>query len=198
MNARGVSETARLNRLDADLRREADEFLLSSGLGRVISAARFMPVGSYVMRTMVWRDLDFERTVDNPDWREHWAVGEACAGIKAVYRLNCVDAYRDAHIEESGLYWGLRAIGPNGAEWKLDLWTGRPDEFAPALQRRAKWMELMTEEARLDVLTIKEVVHTHAEYRKTLLSVHVYEAVLEHGIANVEDFWDWWSANVRR
>ncbi len=193
----GVSEAERLNRLDADLRREADEFLLSSGLGRIISAAGFMLFGSYVMQTMVWRDLDFERMVDNPDWREHWEWGQVLGGIEGVYRLSCIDAYRDSHIEESGLYWGVRAIGANGAEWKLDLWTARPDEFL-GLERRANWMDLMTEESRLDVLAIKEAVHTHPEYRKTVLSVHVYEAVLEHGIGNVEDFWDWWAANVRR
>jgi hypothetical protein len=191
-------EAGRLNRLDADLRREADEFLLSSGLGRVISAAGFMPVGSYVMRTMVWRDLDFERMVDNPDWREHWEWGPALAEAEGVYRLSCIDAYRDPHFFDYGLYWGVRASGPNGAEWKLDLWTARPDEFAPGLKRRGKWLEWMTEEARLNILAIKEAVHTHAEYGKTLLSVHVYEAVLEHGIANVEDFWEWWSANVQR
>ena len=195
---RGVSEAERLSQIDADLRREADEFLLSSGLGRVISAAGFAPVGSYAMRTVVWRDLDFERMTHNPDWRDHWGLGEALAGTECVYRLSCIDAYRDPHFFDYGLYWGVRASGPNGAEWKLDLWTGRPDEFAPSLERRAKWMDLMTEDARLDVLALKEVVHTHAEYGKTLLSVHVYEAVLEHGIGNVEDFWDWWSANVRR
>ena len=192
---RGVLEAERLNQIDADLRREADEFLLSSGLGQVISAAGFMPVGSYVMRTMVWRDLDFERMVDDPDWREHWEWGQALAEVEGVYRLACIDAYRDTHFMDFGLYWGVRVSSPNGAEWKLDLWTARPDEFA-GLQRRAKWMELMTEESRLDVLAIKDVVHTHAGYRKTLLSVHVYEAVLEHGIANVEDFWDWWTAKI--
>ena len=197
IKARDVHEAERLNQLDADLRREADEFLLSSGLGRIISAAGYAPVGSYAMRTMVWRDLDFERMEDNPDWREHWEWGQALAEVEGVYRLACIDAYRDSHFMDFGLYWGLRVSGPNGAEWKLDLWTARPDEFAAGLERRAKWMDLLTEEARLDVLAIKEIVRAHAEYGKTLLSVHVYEAVLEHGIADIEDFWDWWPAKVR-
>ena len=192
-----VHEAERLDQLDADLRREADEFLLGSGLGRVISAAGYVPVGSYAMRTMVWRDLDFERMTDNPDWREHWALGDSMARIEGVYRLSCIDAYRDPHFMDFGLYWGVRVSGPTGAEWKLDLWTARPHEFAPGLATRDKWMGLLTEDARLDVLAIKEIVRAHAEYGKTLLSVHVYEAVLEHGIADIEDFWDWWPAKVR-
>jgi hypothetical protein len=195
---RDIVEVERLNQLDSDLRREADEFLLGSGLGRLISAAGYAPVGSYAMRTMVWRDLDFERMTDNPDWRVHWEWGQALAEVEGVYRLSCIDAYRDSHSMDFGLYWGVRVSGPNGAEWKLDLWTARPDEFAPGLALRAKWMNLLTEASRLDVLAIKEALCTHAEYRKTVLSVHVYEAVLEHGIRNAEGFWDWWTANVRR
>jgi len=191
-------EAQRLSRLDADLRREADEFLLNSGLGKITSAAGYTPIGSYAMRTMVWRDLDFERMTKNPTWQDHWEWGKELAKIDGVYRLSCIDAYRDPHIADFGLYWGVRAVAPEGAEWKLDLWTARPEEFAPGLDLRAKWMELLTDEARLNVLAIKEAVHTHTEYRKTMLSVHVYEAVLEHRIDSVEGFLDWWSANIRR
>lgn len=189
-----LNERTRLNELDSSLRREADQFLLSSGLGPIIASAGFSPVGSYVMRTMTWRDLDFERTVDEPDWTDHWVLGQALAGSRWVWRFSCVDAYHDQEDrEEDGYYWGLRASDPNGGPtWKLDLWTGRPSEFAPALERRAKWQALMTEELRLDILAIKEAVCSHPEYRKSLLSVHVYEAVLEEGIRGVEPFLEWW------
>jgi len=56
----------------------------------------------------------------------------------------------------------------------------------------------MTEKARLDILVIKEAVHTHPEYRKTLLSVHIYEAVLEHGVSGIEVFRDWWRTGACR
>lgn len=194
---RRASEAERLNQKDADLRREADEFLLSSGLGRIISAAGYAPVGSYTMQTMVWRDLDFERMTDTPDWDEHWNLGATLARTKGVYRLSCIDAYRDPFVHDFGLYWGVRVVGPNDAAWKLDLWTARPEEFAPGLEMRAKWMDLLTEEARLAVLAVKEVARRHAEYGKALLSVHVYEAVLEHGIRKTDEFMDWWTAKVR-
>ena len=46
---------------DAALRSEADAILVQTGLGSMIAKAGYHAVGSYVMRTMVWRDLDFER-----------------------------------------------------------------------------------------------------------------------------------------
>ena len=184
----------RLDQLDCSLRGEADEFLVASGLGPIIAEAGLKAVGSYVMQTMTWRDLDFERMVDEPDWAEHWRLGQALARTGWVWRFSCIDAYHDQEgREEDGYYWGLRASDPSGGPtWKLDLWTGRPSEFAPALELRARWMSLLTEDRRLDILAIKEAVCSHPEYRKSMLSVHVYEAVLERRIKGVDAFLEWW------
>lgn len=188
------TEKKRLDLVERSLRREADEFLTNSGLGPIIAAAGFKPVGSYVMRAMTWRDLDFERMVDSPSWTDHWKLGQALADTGWAWRLSCVDAYRDQYNPgDFGYYWGLRASDPSGGPvWKLDLWTARPEEFAPALERRAVWEALMTEESRLNILAIKEAVCLHPEYRKSLLSVHIYEAVLQCQIRGVDAFLEWW------
>jgi len=68
----------------------------------------------------------------------------------------------------------------------------RPAEFATTAPLRAKWASLMTEESRSDILAIKEAAHQWPEYRKSLLSIHVYEAVLEHGVHGVDEFREWW------
>lgn len=187
-------DTARLDHLDISIRQEADRFLQESGLGRIVSEAGFLPVGSYAMRVMSWRDLDFERMCDSPSWDDHWALGRALAETGWVWRASCVDAYRDQlNSGDSGLYWGIRASNPSGGPmWKLDLWTARPEEFAPGLERRALWAKRMTEEARLDIIEIKEALCHRPDYRKTVLSVHIYEAVLQNQIRGVEAFWDWW------
>jgi hypothetical protein len=39
---------------------------------------------------------------------------------------------------------------------------------------------------------IKEAVCDLPEYRNILLSVHIYEAVLEHGVRSIDKFWEWW------
>ena len=53
-------------------------------------------------------------------------------------------------------------------------------------------MRKLTEDARLHILAMKEAACRAPEYRKALLSVHIYEAVLEHGIRGIEAFWEWW------
>jgi hypothetical protein len=50
----------------------------------------------------------------------------------------------------------------------------------------------MTDEKRYLILSIKDKLWTHPQYRQTLLSVHIYEAVLENGIMEIDGFWEWW------
>jgi hypothetical protein len=202
-------DAARLFALDEALRAEADQVLAKSGIGALIAEAGYRSVGSYAMRTMTWRDLDFERA-EEPDWQRQWEVGSRLAGTGWCVRLQCVDVYREAWPEaqpDFGLYWGLRVADPRRAGpaspgdptvWKLDLWTARPEEFAPPEAKREAWMRLLTDDSRSYVLAIKEAVCHDPEYRKTMLSVHVYDAVLEHGIRDAEAFRAWWQSVARR
>lgn len=197
-------DAQRLFSLDASLRSEADETLARSGIGAILCDAGYQAVGSYVMQTMTWRDLDFEQ-MREPDWADHWQVGARLAKTGWCVRLLCMDAYREAWPEaepDFGLYWGLRVADPTRSTsaapgdptvWKLDLWTGRPEEFAPSLLKRRTWASLLTEETRSYILAIKEAVCAEPEYRKSLLSVHIYDAVLKHGVADLESFRAWWA-----
>ena len=184
----------RLFSLDAQLRAEADQLLEQSGIGRILQEEGFEPSGSYVMRTMTWRDLDFERNDDSPDWQWHWELGLKLAQSNWVWSLHCVDAYRDPrNLKDEGFYWGLRATNPLGGEiWKIDLWTAPREEFERASPNRALWDSRLTDDKRYNILAIKEVLWNLPEYRNALLSVHIYEAVLEYDIHDIDEFWDWW------
>jgi hypothetical protein len=179
---------------EAALRTEAEDMLANTGLGMIFAQAGYHAVGSYVMRTMVWRDLDFEREVDSPTWDEHWKFGQKLASTGIVWKFSCVDAYRDRRNPgDRGLYWGIQFDYPAGGPiWKVDLWSARHGEF-DGLARRTLWMSRLTDESRSHILEIKNAVWSHPDYRKALLSVHIYEAVLEHDIRGLKDFWSWWN-----
>lgn len=173
--------------------------LAASGIGAILAEAGYCSVGSYAMRTMTWRDLDFER-YQEPDWEEQWGVATRLARTGWCTRLQCVDHYRESAFTDHGLYLGLRVADPahpapqpegDPPIWKLDLWTARRHEFI--LKPRARWNALMTADARVLILAIKTAVCRRPEYRKTMLSVHIYEAVLEHGVTAVDQFLAWWA-----
>lgn len=186
------AEAARFLALDGSLRDEADRVLDMSGLGDVLRVEGFKAVGSYVMRTMTWRDLDFEREEKAPSWSRHWELGAKLAKLAWVWKLHCTDAYRQPGSEDRGLYWGLRLSDPAGGPvWKVDLWTARAEEFARASPNRVRWGGLLTEEARVRILAIKKAVCGLPEYRREILAVHIYEAALDHGVRGLEEFDRW-------
>ena len=68
------------------------------------------------------------------------------------------------------------------------MWTARREEFCP--EARDRWIRLLTEETRFHILAIKEAVCNHPEYRKSMLSVHIYEAVLDKLVREADDVHD--------
>lgn len=178
--------------LDERLRNEAGQILRLSGLGEMLRTEEYEPVGSYCMQTMAWRDLDFERAHERPDWDRHWELGISLARLRWIWKLNCTDAYRQPGRTEYGLYWGLRLSDPaGGSEWKVDLWTARKEEFQRGCPNRARWASLLTAETRARIVAIKQEVCGLAEYRREILSVHIYEAVLDGDVRDIEGFREW-------
>lgn len=184
-------ETASLD-LDEKLRGEASHVLDVSGLGEILRREGYEPVGSYSLRTMTWRDLDFERTEEDPNWARHWEIGTRLARLIWVWKLNCTHAYRQPAGIEKGLYWGLRLSDPDGGpEWKVDLWTARAEEFERYSPNRVRWASLLTDQARVRILAIKKAVCGLPEYRRQILSVHIYEAVLDGDVCGIAEFMEW-------
>ncbi len=190
-----------LFQLDRSIRVEADTMLVKTGLGETINEAGYKPAGSYVMHTMTWRDLDFERTDESPDWQRHWEFGLKLAKVSFVWKFSCINEYHHHQkvFPDAGHYWGLQFNYPQeGPLWKIDLWTARPEEFMSASPDRVQWMEKLTEDARFHILEIKDAVCHSSEYGRTLLSVHIYEAVFAHNIRSMDQFTEWWQERYKR
>jgi hypothetical protein len=184
-----------LFQLDSSIRAEADFMLKETGLGKIINEAGYKPVGSYVMHTMTWRDLDFERLQEHHDWQQHLEFGTKLMQIDWLWEFDCMNTFITSYFPNlpQGFYWGLRGEYPkSGPTWKFDLWTARAEEFERGLPRMAEWLNKMTEESRFYILAIKDALCNTIEYRRTIHSVDIYEAVLDCNIHTLEEFWEWW------
>ncbi len=192
-------EAERLFALDEALRAEAEDVLAASGIGEILAERGYVAAGSYTMHTMAWRDLDFERPEDEPDWGSHFATAKRIAMTGWCWRVVCTNNYRVARADPH-LYIGLRATDPasrgrivpaESVYWKMDLLSMPSADLATHVPRRERWRSLMTEEKRAAILAIKNVVCHEPEYRRTIHSVQIYDAVLEHGVRGLEDFRRW-------
>lgn len=188
-------ERTRLFQQDEKLRKEAELVLENTGIGKILKEYGFHPVGSFVMKTMTWRDLNFERYDDEPDCDEQWELGQKLRQLEGVWSLHCNNFYEDPRSpDDSGLYWGLRLSDPQGGEiWRIDLWTARKEEFKRTSPNRDLWESRLNDDTRFIILSIKEALHDLPEYRRTLISAHIYEAVLGDNIRTLDEFMGWWN-----
>ena len=186
---------------DFSLHIEADLMLKDTGLGKIIGEAGYKPVGSYVMNTMTWRDLDFERIDKAPEWQSHLEFGKKLMQLDWIWEFDTMNTYITNYFPDlpKGFYWGMRGEYPKGVPtWKFDLWTARAEELECGIPRMPGWMKKLTKDKRFYILAIKDVLCNTLEYRRTIKSVHIYEAVLEHDICALEDFREWWKAKFGR
>ncbi|HUT74560.1 MAG TPA: hypothetical protein VM221_06975 [Armatimonadota bacterium] len=92
-------DAPRLFALDGTLRAEADQMLAASGIGAILAECGYQPVGSYVMHTMTWRDLDFECPEDQPQPGVKWDLGTRLAATGWCLRLQFEDFYHQSMPE---------------------------------------------------------------------------------------------------
>src|SRR5207244_1756513 len=88
-----------------------------------------------------------------------------------------------------GLYWGIRLGDLRQGAWKIDLHAEDRERAQRMVEQREALTRRLTPDFRRCILTIKSMVWNHPEYRKTVTSQDVYDAVLDYGVVDVDGFW---------
>jgi hypothetical protein len=149
-------------------------------------------IGSLSTGLMVWRDIDLH--VVTPGLASSVAH-EAMARYFGHPRIGAI-RYRYDHAgqnpaqdpNDDRYYYALFYQGDDGHEWKIDLsiWIADP----PHVERlpSADFVMRVNDETRLAILWIKDQWFARPEYRKTVYSVDIYDAVLDHGVRTPDEF----------
>ena len=155
-------------------------------------------VGSAALGLMVWRDIDFNVMCDELYSDRVFAAVRPLATHPCVNRLrfaNECGSFNDTgRPEAEGYYWGVHYFASGtlaGDRWKIDVWFlphGSPRPEFTLIERCAREL---TPETRHAILRIKDAWYQDPEYRRTILSVDIYDAVLDHGIRTPAAFADY-------
>jgi hypothetical protein len=175
--------------IDASLRVEADQ-MLDSGLRDILAGyGDVRVVGSYRLRLMAWRDLDVELVREKQDRQAFFELGYNIAACLSPLRMQ----YRDETLGRTpglpqGLYWGVYLGDERQGAWKIDVWSV-DRRHADATQASASGLlGRLSHASRQAIIDIKSQVWTDPRYRRAFSSVDIYEAVLDHGVCDVEAF----------
>lgn len=88
-----------------------------------------------------------------------------------------------------GLYWGVYLGDERNGAWKIDIWVTDADGFEATRAHGERIRERLSDSTRPSILQIKSACWRHPQYRREFASSDIYAAVLDHGIADIDDFW---------
>lgn len=189
-----------LRRQDEALRAEAELILYDRGVASLAGEyGQLHAGGSFALRLMTWRDLDLHLRAPALSVERFLDLGSRLGGILLPRKMSFTNQ-RDFPSTEpiAGLYWGIRTGDIRAGAWKIDLWALEPDVWENQIETERALASSLTEEHRTAILEIKSAIWNHPDYRKTIGSQDVYEAVRDGGARSVEEFWSHVGKRSRR
>jgi hypothetical protein len=180
----------RLDQLNASLKSEADIILYNHDiLGLLAPHGTPVLLGSYMLNTMTWADLDFYLIRDEPDPADFFELGKKMLRVLHPLRLDYHNNL-SGHWPQfpRGLYWGVRTSHGLPQQWKIDVWCLGPVLAQKLMDEQAALRDRITPETRQAILRIKSRFCTHPRYHMGFASWDIYTAVLDRGMRTAEDF----------
>lgn len=179
----------RQDMLQAEAWRTLDALDLAAALA---SIGPMEVIGSLATGLMVWRDIDLlvvapglSASVAHEALTRYFGHPKIGA-IRYRYDRAAQNPTNDPNDDR--YYYALFYQGVDGHEWKIDLsiWIADP----PHVERLppSSLIARLNDATRLAILWIKDQWFARPEYRMTVYSVDIYDAVLDHGVRTPEEF----------
>lgn len=173
-----------------EIQKEAVAILQTLSLKPLLSKfGEFKIVGSMSYKLMTWRDIDIDVVFDHdPTDADFWEILRELFRNKQIRSFTLVD---DREIvtanRPKSIYIGLKFEDEKQEIWKIDIRLINKKYVATdAIEKLIK--AKLTPEKKQRILEIKSAVDDNPKYHKEFQSVDIYEAVLENGIENPQDF----------
>lgn len=186
--------------VDEMLRAEADALLHQRGLQKLLE--EYAPIhitGSYTLRLMVWRDLDIAMDAPAMSVPQFFDLGKRITALLSPWKMFFTNN-RDNNGGRypQGLYWGIRMGDVRKGAWKIDLWAFDAEECRAKVRECEALMNRLNDENRLTILRLKSQLWDKPQYRDTITSQDIYDAVLDRGIDTFDEFMKYVEQKVSR
>ncbi len=194
-----LSGTEARRQVAADLRAEARDVLVASGLLDMLNA-RFgeaVVTGSAGYDLMVWRDIDIHMPCEADRWAE-WAglaadiaIQFSAAGLQ-LHKASFLNDYVEPHPLGAGLYWGIEFRDHAGNPWKCDIWGWDPFDFAVRQARDANLRADLSGCDRDLILRLKHEARARPGYHGVMVgSFDIYQFVMAGAGKTLDELERW-------
>lgn len=182
-----------------DLYEEGAEILRSSDIESLLTGFGEVQLGgSYVYRTMVDRDIDFDVILPDEsqlsyDMRS--VIGEKLLRLPQLRGLQMSDPHHfpvGSKHQIDGIWFGLTMISEHTNErWNIDIWFLRSGSNAEQDDELSDRLRHLSDSDRETIVAIKQACLDAGKKEKGATSAQVYAAVLDHGVRTYEEFVDY-------
>jgi hypothetical protein len=179
--------------IDRTIRAEGERLLNRTGLAKILQEyASFSVTGSYTLELMVWRDLDIAMNAPKISIADFFDLGKRITALLSPWKMFFTNNRdNNAGRYPVGLYWGIRLGDIKKGAWKLDLWAFSTEEYRQKVEECQNLKARLNDGNRLTILTVKAQIWNHPQYRDTMTSQDIYDAVLDHGVTSLDGFWEY-------
>jgi hypothetical protein len=172
--------------ITAQIKREADALLYEQGLLASVQALGPTFVGgSYAYNLLCWRDLDLYVLAPDVTLGQFFALGARITHQFAAHKAFFTD--NRAHAP-AGLYWGIRLGDTRKGAWKFDIWALGEAEYTRTIHEAIALASQLTAQQREVIVALKLAYWNTPQYRDTITSALIYEAVVQHGVTSRDAF----------
>lgn len=174
------------------LKQEADNLLTNTGILKTLTKyGRVEATGSYLYNLMTWRDIDLCLTVDKLSAEKAFNIGAELAsleGIATMYFRN--ELVLETEGNPKAIFWCLEILFENEL-WKVDILIASEDVTSEVMKPGRELMEKLSDDHRGVIISLKSELCKDPGYRKDFRSVDIYNAVIDDGVKNLEQ-WNGW------
>ncbi|HZS47060.1 MAG TPA: hypothetical protein VFC63_18440 [Blastocatellia bacterium] len=171
---------------NAKLKKEANDLVDGCGLSELLVPYQAWFIGgSYSYDLMCWRDLDIYILDSQHNLNPCFDVAR-----ELTIRLAAKKSRFTNNIggQPNGLYWGIKLGNERQGAWKLDLWFLDQASYEQHAAYSAAMRNRLTPETSAAIISIKEAYWQRPEYRDTVTSSMIYNAVFDNGVRDLAGF----------
>ncbi len=176
--------------------------ILEGGLWQLLQSlfGQIHIAGSVAANLMTWPDIDLYCRLEHSERSK--LIGLAPLLSEQLERQGywlVKVSFNDEHLipdpnlpGSDGMYGGFQFLHQQTRVlWKLDFWGWDTVGFTERHAHHAQLTEKLKTADRGLILELKNALHKHPEYRKSIYSVDIYSFVLENVGSTLEDFWQY-------
>ncbi len=172
------------------LRKEASHVLENTQLLKELEDFTYCIIGSYALDVMCWPDIDINILYRHEHLNKMYQLG--AYALSSLHPIWCELRKTTDESQSPGHYFlGFESV-ISGTLWNFDLWFLTQREFLESQQWLEETHTRLTTPLRETIIQIKQdVINVGMYHHEEARSIDVYEAVLDHNIATIDDFKSW-------